>query len=496
MSSENTEKKPRVGGKGPAPSGRLHSHDSRNRSAPSKRPGIRNASKDPASTLPPGGSGSHAPRNVRALAHSFLLRCETDERYVNIALDRTLRELRLDSRDRDFFTALVYGVTERRITLDYYISLLSKKPLARLDPTVLTALRMGLYQIIYMDGVPDSAACNESVKLVRRGASSAAPFVNAVLRSFIRRRDELRLPDRSADPYGWLSVRYSVPAELAALWCEQYGEEQAERCLRGTDEPPTPTLRANLIRIDRDALLKRLEQDGISAEPSPYSPHSVRLTAPCSPASIQAFREGLCTVQDDASGMAVEALAPKRGDTVIDMCSAPGGKSFAAAALMHGEGRIMSYDLYESKLSLIREGAERLGIEIITAAARDSSQPDPDCIGAADCVICDVPCSGFGVLAKKPDMRARVGERIADSELPQLQSRILAAASLYPRVGGRLLYSTCTLNRHENEEQVEAFLAQNSGYSCEQMHTVFPDPDLPSYLRTDGFFYAVLIRNT
>ncbi len=163
---------------------------------------------------------------------------------------------------------------------------------------------------------------------------------------------------------------------------------------------------------------------------------------------------------------------------------------------MHGEGRIMSYDLYESKLSLIREGAERLGIEIITAAARDSSQPDPDCIGAADCVICDVPCSGFGVLAKKPDMRARVGERIADSELPQLQSRILAAASLYPRVGGRLLYSTCTLNRHENEEQVEAFLAQNSGYSCEQMHTVFPDPDLPAYLRTDGFFYAVLIRNT
>lgn len=152
--------------------------------------------KTRASTLPPGGSGSPAPRNVRALAHSFLLRCETDERYVNIALDRTLRELRFDSRDRDFFTALVYGVTERRITLDYYISLLSKKPLARLDPTVLTALRMGLYQIIYMDGVPDSAACNESVKLVRRGASSAAPFVNAVLRSFIRRRDELRLPDR------------------------------------------------------------------------------------------------------------------------------------------------------------------------------------------------------------------------------------------------------------------------------------------------------------
>lgn len=171
MSSENTVKKPRVGGKGPAPSARLHSHDSRNCSAPSKRPGIRKASKDPASTLPPGGSGSPAPRNVRALAHSFLLRCETDERYVNIALDRTLRELRLDSRDRDFFTALVYGVTERRITLDYYISLLSKKPLARLDPTVLTALRMGLYQIIYMDGVPDSAACNESVKLVRRGAS-------------------------------------------------------------------------------------------------------------------------------------------------------------------------------------------------------------------------------------------------------------------------------------------------------------------------------------
>ncbi len=220
----------------------------------------------------------------------------------------------------------MYGVTERRITLDYYISLLSKKPLARLDPTVLTALRMGLYQIIYMDGVPDSAACNESVKLVRRGASSAAPFVNAVLRSFIRRRDELRLPDRSADPYGWLSVRYSVPAELAALWCEQYGEEQAERCLRGTDEPPTPTLRANLIRIDRDALLKRLEQDGISAEPSPYSPHSVRLTALALRHLFRRFERACARCRT----MPPVWLSRRSREArrVIDMCSAPGGKSF------------------------------------------------------------------------------------------------------------------------------------------------------------------------
>ena len=441
-------------------------------------------------------NGAPAPRNVRALAHRFLLRCESEGQYVNIALDRALREAGLDGRDRDFFTALVYGVTERRITLDYYISLLSSKPLAKLDPTVAVALRMGLYQIIYMKSVPDSAACNESVKLVRRGASSAAPFVNAVLRSFIRRRGEPVLPDRGTDPCGYLSVCYSVPRELAALWREQYGEEQTERILRGMDEPPTPTLRANLIRIDRDGLLERLARDGITAEPSPYSPHSVRLPSPCSLAAIPAFREGLCTVQDDASGMAVEALAPQRGDTVIDMCSAPGGKSFAAAALMHGEGRVLSYDLDESKMHLIREGAKRLGIDIIIAAARDSAQPDSSAAGTADCVICDVPCSGFGVLAKKPDMRTRAGERTSDGELTQLQARILEAAALYPRVGGRLLYSTCTLNKHENEEQVEAFLARHSGYSCEQLHTVFPDPEQPAYLRTDGFFYAVLVRNT
>lgn len=439
-----------------------------------------------------GNKGSK--ENIRSLARDVLLRCEAEDSYVNIVLDRVLREKKLPGFERDFLTALVYGVTEKRIQLDYYISLLSSKPLEKLDPDVLTALRMGLYQIMYMDSVPDSAACNESVKLVRRRTASAAPFVNAVLRNFIRRRGTLSLPDRREDLTGCLSVTYSVPSALVRLWLEQYGEEQTERCLRGMDESPPPTLRVNLLRTDRDGLLMSLLRDGVKAVASPYTENSVRLAEGTSLASLGAFCEGLCTVQDDASALAIEALAPRPGDTVIDMCSAPGGKSFSAALLMKNEGRVLAYDLYKSKLRLIKEGAQRLGITVISAEARDSSEPAAENIGTADCVICDVPCSGLGVLAKKPDMRARVGGRLTDASLPPLQEKLLRTASLYPRVGGRLLYSTCTLNRHENEEVVLEFLSAHPEYSCEQMHTLFPDPDKPAYLRTDGFFYAVLVR--
>ena len=415
---------------------------------------------------------------ARDAALRALIAFRRDGAWPESALKDALRGM--DRREAALATRLCNGVLQNRMLLDHWLSGFVR---GKLQPVVRDILRLAAYQLCFLDRIPPSAAVNEAVEQTRRLANQqAARLVNGVLRNLLRAMP-LALPDD-------LSLRYSHPEPIVRLFLAQFGREETERILQTDNEAPQTVLQVNPLRGNAAALLEELP----GAQAHPWLPGCLTVSGPVE--QTAAFREGRVYVQDAAAHLAVAVSGIEPGMRVLDCCAAPGGKSFAAAALMHGEGRIMSYDLYESKLSLIREGAERLGIEIITAAARDSSQPDPDCIGAADCVICDVPCSGFGVLAKKPDMRARVGERIADSELPQLQSRILAAASLYPRVGGRLLYSTCTLNRHENEEQVETFLAQNSGYSCEQMHTVFPDPDLPAYLRTDGFFYAVLIRNT
>lgn len=430
--------------------------------------------------------------NVRAAAYNELLRYEQSGTFINIAVDAAIRRCGLYGHDRDFFTALVYGTVERQITLDWYISRLSSKPVGKLDTAVITALRMGLYQIIYMDKIPDSAACNESVKLVKKRAASAAPFVNAILRAFLRKRDELVLPSAEKEPVKYLSVRYSVSEKLCGMWCEMYGYSQTERILRGMDEPPTVTLRVNTLKTDRKLLLGKLAADGIEAVPSPEAKFGIRLCSAVPTGSLGILSEGLCTVQDDASSLSVEALAPRPGDTVIDMCSAPGGKSMSAAMLMGGEGRIRSFDIYENKLALIRESAERLGIGIIETECSDGAAFREELTGTADRVICDVPCSGYGVLAKKPDLRSRAAMRVSDSELPELQYNILCNGASYLKKGGRLVYSTCTLCRRENEDNVARFISEHDGYILKNERTLFPDPELPPYLRTDGFYFAVI----
>lgn len=433
--------------------------------------------------------------NVRAAAYNELLRFEQSGTFINIAVDTAIRRHGFSGHDRDFFTALVYGVTERQITLDYYISKLSSKPIRKLDPEVVVALRIGLYQIIYMDKIPDSAACNESVKLVKKLAASAAPFVNAILRAFLRKREELVFPSAEKEPVKYLSVRYSVSEKLCGLWCEMYGYGQTERILRGMDEPPTVTLRVNTLKTDRETLLGKLAADGIEAVPSPEAKFGIRICCSVPVGSLDVLADGSCTVQDDASSLSVEALDPRPGDTVIDMCSAPGGKSMSAAMLMGGEGRIRSFDIYESKLELIRGSAERLGIGIIETECSDGAVFREELAQTADRVICDVPCSGYGVLAKKPDLRSRAAARVSDSELPELQYKILCNAAAYLKKGGRLLYSTCTLCRSENEDNVARFIAEHDGYTVRIERTLFPDPELPLYLRTDGFYFAVIEKH-
>ena len=435
--------------------------------------------------------------NIRTAVFCELCHYAENDTFINISLDSTIKKLNLSGHDRDFFTALVYGVTERQITLDYFLSNLSSIPLENLDLTVLTALRIGAYQILFMDRIPDSAACNESVKLIKKRTASAAPFVNAVLRSLIRKKDTILLPDKTKIPEKYLSVRYSLPENLIVMWEKMYGKETTEKILSGIDTPPALTLRVNTLKATRDELLYYLTENNIDAVPSPESKFGIRLLRSVPVSSLDCLKKGLCIVQDDASSLSVEVLEPRPEDTVIDVCSAPGGKSLSAAMLMENKGKILSFDLYENKLKLINDSSERLGINIIKTECSDSSEYKEELQETADRIICDVPCSGLGVIAKKPDIRCRAFERVRDnyeSGLTALQYKILCSAARYLKRNGRLVYSTCTLNKHENEDIVNRFVSEHSEFKIVSVRTFFPDGTLDTHFRTDGFFYALITR--
>ena len=435
--------------------------------------------------------------NVRAAVFRELCHYTENDTFINISIDNAIKKLNLTGFDRDFFTALVYGVIERQITLDYFLSNLSSKPLKKLDLTVLTALRMGAYQILFMDRIPDSAACNESVKLIKKCTASAVPFVNAVLRSLIRQKNSIILPDKAKAPEKYLSVRYSVPEKLIVMWEEMYGKEITENILSGIDTPPPITLRANTLKITREELLYKLTDKGVDAVYSPESKYGIRLRKYIPVSSLECMENGLCIVQDDASSLSVEALDLSPGHTVIDVCSAPGGKSLSAAMLMKNKGKILSFDLYENRLKLIKDSSDRLGISIIQTECFDSTEYKKELENTADRIICDVPCSGLGVLAKKPDIRCRAFDRVCESNesaLTSLQYKILCSSSRYLKKNGKMTYSTCTLNKHENEDIVNRFVSEHPDYKILDVRTFFPDGTLDAYLRTDGFFYALITR--
>jgi len=424
----------------------------------------------------------------RKLAFSLLQKAETNDQYLNIALDHALNASSLSELDRALAATLVYGVTERRLTLDYQIARLSSRPTDELDLSVRTALRLGLYQLIYLDRIPAHAAVDESVSLVSRRASG---FVNAILRAYTR-NPKLSLPDKKDLPT-YLSVAYSVALPLVEKLLSSYGEAMTEEILNGFSTPPDTTLSVNALKISRKALAEKL-----SAVPTPLSPNG--LTVRGAVRSLDGFSQGEFFVQDEASQLCVEALGAEAGETVMDVCSAPGSKSFGSAIRMRNEGKILSFDLHEKKLSLIRSGAERLGVTIIEPQAHDGRVPMPEFFGKADRVLCDVPCSGFGVLAKKPELRYK--DPATSAALPNIQRDILETACRYVKSGGVLVYSTCTILPEENEENVKAFLRDHAEFSLTPFSVgAFDCPEgmitlFPHLHNTDGFFIARLRKNS
>lgn len=430
--------------------------------------------------------------NIREVAYKLLVRIEKENKFASLALDAELERLALSSEERAFLTALVYGVIERRLSLDYLIVHYTGKSIGRLDLPVVILLRLGLYQLLYMDRIPDSAAVNESVKLASRYAARTKGLVNAILRRVGREKDALPFPEgRSPEA---LSVRHSIPLWILESWQVDYPDKLEALCEAVNVTAPL-TLRVNTLKTTRDALGATLP---CKWETLDNLPDAIRLTENCPVSSLTALENGECFVQDGASQLAATLLDAMEGMEVADVCACPGGKSFSIALHMKNRGKVHSFDLHESKLPLITEGAKRLGIDIIEASAHDSSKTRTELVGKMDRVLCDVPCSGLGVLSKKSDLRYK--DKASVKALPPLQAAILEASAPYVKVGGLLIYSTCTLRKAENEAVVEAFLANHPEFAADPieygsisaehgMLTLFPDGK-----GSDGFFIARMKR--
>lgn len=418
--------------------------------------------------------------NPRKAAAEILLKTERDGAYSNITLSSYCERERFTREDKALLSALVYGVLDRKIALDYVLGDLMRSPLKKTAPFTLQVLRTALFQIMYMDRIPDSAAVNEAVKLIKAsGEKRNAGFVNGVLRAVLR--NGISLPED--DTPKSMSVRYSCPEHIISGFISDYGLGTARLLLEESLRTPPMTLRVNTVKTDTEALLRDLTDNGINvcrgqAENS--------LTVPCGMdvRSSNAYRDGLFFVQDTASSLAVSALAPKSGERVLDMCAAPGGKSFTAALLMENTGDIVSCDIYEKRVELISASAKRLGLDIIKPIACDASKYNGD-LGKFDCIICDVPCSGLGVIRRKPEIKYKAEQNF--NELEELQFRILCNAVKYLKNGGRILYSTCTLRKAENEGLVIRFLKEYNSFCKTNEKCLMPHID-----KTDGFYYALL----
>ena len=429
---------------------------------------------------------------VRELTLSLLSEYEASGKYVNLSLSSHMAD-RLTGEERGFLTALLYTTVERKITYDYYICSISGRSLDKIDPTTLNILRLGMCQIVHIDSVPDHAAVNETVALARNPGEKS--FVNGVLRQAARLKaeDKLPLPPREKKASRYLSVAYSFPLWLVKHFISLYGEEETEKLLDRFNTARYTDLTVNLLKTTKEELTALLKGEGYEPVSFIDSPLTVRIPGSVNPRRLPGFDEGLFFVQDAACAISAEALEVGKGDRVVDVCACPGGKSFAAA-ILSDTGEVCSFDIHESKLSLIESGAERLGLSGIRVGERDATNPAEELFGSFDRVICDVPCSGLGVLAKKPDIRHKDNDSLQN--LPELQYEILEASSQYLKDGGILVYSTCTLNPEENERVIERFLREHTGF----LTVDFAVGDirseggmltlLPHIHGTDGFFIA------
>ena len=428
--------------------------------------------------------------NTRELVLGIMMEVTKDQEYSHIAIRNVLDKYQyLPKQDRKFITRIAEGTIENMIQLDYIINQFSKVKVNKMKPVIRNILRMSVYQLKYMDSIPSSAACNEAVKLAqKKGFVNLKGFVNGVLRNISRNLEQIQYPDPVKEEIAYLSVTYSMPQWMIQQWRHVYDKDTVEQMLQSFLKESPTTVRTNLAKITPEELMEELKKQEITVVQDEELPYCLYLSNYDSIARIEAFQKGLFYIQDKSSMKVAEAADPKEGDYCIDVCAAPGGKSMHLAEKLMGSGHVEARDLTEYKVSLIQENKERCQMENVSTKMWDATIYDESCKEKADVLICDLPCSGLGVLSRKSDIKYKVTEK-AQEELAKLQQQILSTVWSYVKPGGRLIYSTCTIDKQENEDNVEWFLREHKEFELEKMEQILPGTD-----GNDGFFIARIKR--
>ena len=422
----------------------------------------------------------------RKTAYLTLLDVEARKAYSNLALNHKIAMNKPNSPA--FVRELVYGVLESKLTLDYYIDQLVTDGIESLKPSELTIIRMGIYQLKKMDSVPEYAAVSESVDLAKRYCKNKAGLVNGVLREYQNRKTYLHLPARDEDEIRYLSIKYSYAPWIIEMWLKYYSMSFVEKLLAAGNEKPPLTVRINWLKVRKEDLKKALVDRGYEVSDGSLCQNALNIKG-SGVLNSELFRHGLFTPQDESSMLVSEKLAVNKGNLVMDVCAAPGGKTTAIAERMNNTGQIIASDIYRRKLDVVDKEAKRLGITNIETRSWDATRVDSTMIRKADRVLVDAPCSGLGVVRRKPEIKYK--EKTDDMELlPNKQLAILSASSSYVKPGGLLLYSTCTINPDENEKVVERFLSKNNEFEKVERLLL-----LPNVNNTDGFFICVMKRD-
>lgn len=443
--------------------------------------------------------------NIRELVLDILIEVNEKDQYSHLVIRSVLDKYQyLDKKERAFLTRLAEGTIEHQIEMDYMIDSFSKVKVRKMKPLIRNLLRMSVYQLRYMDAIPDSAVCNEAVKLAKkRGFRQLSGFVNGVLRSIVREGDKLLYPDAAIEPKRYLEVKYSVPGWIINRWMKAYGYEQTETILSHFYQESPLTIRTNRTKCTPEELRTKLINEQVIVEKIGEIPaesgefkdaldrlwdYAYTISDFDHLQSLQTFQDGDFYVQDLSSMLVAEMAAPKKGDYVIDVCAAPGGKSSHIAELMDGTGMVEARDLTEYKTNLIEENIRRHGLSNMKAVCMDATVFDRDSVGKADILVCDLPCSGLGVMGKKTDIRYKMTEE-KEKELVQLQRQILKTVIPYVKENGTVIYSTCTIDRAENEENAAWIEREFPELSLVAMKQMFPGE-----AGNDGFFISKFVR--
>lgn len=445
--------------------------------------------------------------NTRELAVNMLLEITEQNKYSHLVIRNVLDKYNyMDGRDKAFLKRITEGTLERKIQIDFVLNQFSKVSVSKMKPFIRNLLRVSVYQLLFMDSVPERAVCNEAVKLAgKRGFKNLQGFVNGVLRNIARKKEEISWPDEGKNTVGYLSVKYSMPEWLVEKFLSERGASQTEKMLESFLEasPVTVRLKETLKEEDREVFLNEMKKSGVRFKKHPYLPYAFEILNAEGISALPGFEKGLFMVQDVSSMLVCEAADIKKGDRVIDVCASPGGKALHAAEKLQGTGFVSARDLTEYKAEMIRDNIRRMKTQNVEAFVSDARQLREEDVETADVLLCDLPCSGLGIIGKKTDIKYHVSEE-GLKQLKELQREILSVVWQYVKKGGVLIYSTCTVNPDENEENVKWF-TENYPFQTENLSPFLPEclkeegktgmlQLLPGIHETDGFFLARLRR--